>query len=219
MAFAMPTATRPAGKPEERVALIRLVRAIAAGHSSEVIGVIDRAPGIALASMAVGASRQTPTDFFLNYIGHYVYAGDTALHIAAAAYSADVARRLLSKGANVRARNRRGSEPLHYAADGNPDSPTWDPAAQARVIEVLIGAGADPMSPNRSGATPLHRAVRTRCAAAVKTLLAHGANPRQKNGNGSTAFDLAAKNTGRGGSGSPAARDQQREIIELLRLA
>jgi ankyrin repeat protein len=62
----------------------------------------------------------------------------------------------------------------------------------------------------------LHRAVRTRSAAAVEALLAGGAEPRGRNGNGSTPLHLAVQNTGRGGSGSPASREQQREIILLL---
>ena len=59
--------------------------------------------------------------------------------------------------------------------------------------------------------------MRCRCAAAVRTLLAAGADPRRKNGNGSTARDLATRTTGRGGSGTPAARAQQDEILRLLR--
>ena len=64
--------------------------------------------------------------------------------------------------------------------------------------------------------TPLHRAVRTRCAAAVRVLLANGADPRRKNGSGSTPLHLAVQNTGREGSGTAAASEQQREIIRLL---
>src|SRR5207247_7694668 len=61
-------------------------------------------------------------EYFLDEIGHYVYGGDTALHVAAAAYRHDIARRLIAAGANLRARNRRGAEPLHYAVDGMPRS-------------------------------------------------------------------------------------------------
>jgi hypothetical protein len=32
----------------------------------------------------------------------------------------------VAHGASVRARNRRGAEPLHYAADGNPGSAGWN---------------------------------------------------------------------------------------------
>jgi hypothetical protein len=63
----------------------------------------------------------------------------------------------------------------------------------------------------------LHRAVRTRCAAALKALLEGGADARARNGNGSTPMLLAARNTGRGGSGTPEAKAQQREIVRLLK--
>jgi len=119
-------------------------------------------------------------------------------------------------GANVRSRNRRGAEPLHYAADGNPGSRSWDPAAQADTIGVLIEAGADPNAVDKSGVMPLHRAVRTRCASAVRALLDGGADPLARNGSGSTPMALAMRNTGRGGSGSPQAKAQQQEIIRLL---
>jgi len=43
-----------------------------------------------------------------------------------------------------------------------------------------------------------------------------GANPRQPNKTGSTPLHLAVQTTGRGGSGSPHAREQQAGIIRLL---
>jgi hypothetical protein len=50
----------------------------------------------------------------------------------------------------------------------------------------------------------------------VQALLALGADPHRTNGNGSTPRDLALRTTGRGGSGSPLARAQQAEILQLL---
>jgi ankyrin repeat protein len=137
----------------------------------------------------------------------------TCDHVGAAV---SIARHLVSKGALVGARNRRGAEPLHYAADGAPGSPAWDPEAQAAVVALLIGAGADPNSVDKSGVAPLHRAVRTRCSAAVRALLANGADPRRLNRSGSTPLQLATQNTGRGGSASAIAREQQQQILELL---
>jgi hypothetical protein len=66
------------------------------------------------------------------------------------------------------------------------------------------------------GTTPLHRAVRNRCAAAVKELLERGADPRRKNGSGSTPAQLAKLTTGKGGSGAPEAKVQQAEILRML---
>lgn len=89
--------------------------------------------------------------------------------------------------------------------------------AQSATSACLIKAGADPNAKNKDGTTPLHRAVRTRCAEAVRTLLEYGADPSIRTKNGSTAKDLAVYTTGRPGSGSPEAKAQQREIRLLLK--
>jgi hypothetical protein len=77
-------------------------------------------------------------------------------------------------------------------------------------------AGADPNASDKSGVTPLHRAVRTRCASAVRALLDGGADARQTNSRGSTPLQLATRTTGRGGSGSAESKAQQEEIVYLL---
>ena len=198
--------------------LRRLVDAIVANDGVLFSRLIDTSPTLATASFSQGATRQgpSPSQSFLKEIGHYIYSGDTALHFAAASYRHKMADKLIQAGANVRAKNRRGAEPLHAAAFGSPGSPRWDPAAQAATIVCLVEAGADPNAQNMDGATPLHRAIRTRCAGAVRTLLEHGANPAIPNKNGSTAMKLALFTTGRPGSGSPEARAQQQEILLLL---
>jgi len=198
-------------------ALMELIRVIARGEVATALGLVD-AP-LASARVEKGATRAAAKAHYLDEIEHYVYAGDSALHIAAAAYQQEIVRRLIAEGADVRARNRRGAEPLHYAADGAPGSPRWNPHAQAATIVCLITAGADPNATDNSGVAPLHRAVRTRCAAAVKALLDGGADALRKNKSGSTPMFLASHNTGRGGSGSPEAKAQQEEIVRLLKSA
>jgi ankyrin repeat protein len=169
-------------------------------------------PALARIGSPVGATRQGAKPFFFTAISHYLYAGDTALHMAAAAFRRPMAKLLVSHGADCRARNRRGAEPLHYAADAN----RWEPRAQAAVIEYLTSIGADANAVDKSGVAPLHRAVRTRSLSAVRALLDGGANPRQRNKAGSTPLHLAVQTTGRGGSGSELAREQQAGIIRLL---
>src|SRR6185295_19739224 len=84
-------------------------------------------------------------------------------------------------------------------------------------IEYLLSVGADPNALDSAGVAPLHRAVRTRSLAAVRALLDGGANARQQNKKvGSTPLHLAVQTTGRGGSGSPEAREQQAGIVRLL---
>ncbi len=198
--------------------LRRLVDAIVADEESVFAQLIDGSAGLAKAEFSGGATRQGKDldQYFLNEIGHWIYSGDTALHFAAASYRCTLADRLLKAGASVRAKNRRGSEPLHRAAVGSPGSERWDPAAQTATIRSLISAGADPNAANMDGATPLHLAVRTRCAAAVKALLDHGANPEIQNKSGSTPRQLARPTTGRSGAGSPEAKAQQLEILAML---
>ena len=188
------------------------VRAAVAGDLDDVSRRLARNPALARMSSAVGATRHDPKPFFFTEIGHYLYAGDTALHMAAAGARRPNAELLIAAGANCRARNRRGAEPLHYAADGH----RGEPGAQAETIECLLSVGADPNVTNNSGVSPLHRAVRTRSVTAVRALLNGGADPRQRNGSGSTPLHLAVQTTGCGGSGSPEAREQQAAIVRLL---
>src|ERR1700720_1313780 len=60
-------------------------------------------------------------------IFHWIYVGDTALHLAAAGYRVEIVRLLLAAGADPNAaRNHRQSGPLHYAADGFITGPVWN---------------------------------------------------------------------------------------------
>lgn len=196
--------------------LMNLARAIAARDSESALLLIDAAPALINAKLVVGATRKNAREYFLDDIGHYVYAGDTALHVAAAGYRERVVRELIARGAELNAANRRGAQALHYAADGAPGSTHWNPAAQAAVIGLLVDAGADPNALDRDGIAPIHRAVRTRCAAAVAALINAGADPDLRSGRGSTPIQLASTMTGRGGSGSALAKAEQARILELL---
>ena len=207
---------RYGGPVGDDASLTELVSAIARGDRAHVSRMLAAAPGLALTRIAGAASGRGGEEHFLPAIRHQVYAGDTALHIAAAAYEPGLVRELVAIGALVAAANRRGAQPLHYAVDGGPGSARWDPVAQSETVRCLIELGADPNAVDRNGTTPLHRAVRNRCAAAVEALLGAGADPRTTNGRGSTAMQLARWTTGRGGSGSLAAREQQGQIIRLL---
>lgn len=153
-------------------------------------------------------------------IFHWIYAGDTALHLAAAGYRVKIVQLLLEAGADPNSTaNHRRSSPLHYAADGFINHPAWNARRQVAAIQCLLDNGANIHARDKNGATPLHRAVRTRCAEAVRRLLRAGSNPTLKNNSGSTPFHLAVQNTGRGGTGATVAIAAQRKIIrELLSL-
>ncbi len=191
---------------------IGFVRLVIAGDLDAVAGSLDADPALATATSPGGAERQRASDFFFPTIAHYLYRGDTALHMAAAAFQRPIAELLVTQGASCRARNRLGAEPLHYAADAH----HWQPDAQADVIVYLASAGADPNALDASGTAPLHRAVRTRSLQAVRALIAAGANPTLRNRSGSTPLHLAVQTTGKSGSGSALAREQQAGIIRFL---
>jgi ankyrin repeat protein len=197
-------------------AFLRVVEVINAGDQTEAAQLLDASPQLAGVRCVGGATRQAAKDWWIEEIGHYLNAGDTLLHIAAAAYAAELVPRLVSAGADVHAANRREAQPLHYAADGGPGNRRWDPPAQGETVRRLLEAGADPNAPDKSGTTPLHRAVRNRCAAAVEVLLIGGADPTRDNGRGSSPMKLAEVMTGGGGTGSAAAKEQQAEIVQLL---
>jgi ankyrin repeat protein len=192
--------------------LMALVKWIVSGNTEKVLEILDASPDLVKTSAGIGASRAAAPAYFFQEIRHYLYSGDTALHMAAAGFRHDLCRLLIDRGANCAAKNRRGAEPLHYASDSN----TWNPASQAATIECLIRTGANPNAMDKSGVAPIHRAVRTRCAAAVQALISGGAKADMRNKNGSTPLHLAVQNTGRGGTGSRHAIEQQRQIIALL---
>src|SRR5437660_8669297 len=120
--------------PRVKSAFLHFVRHVVRGEVEEVSRRLAASPALATASADVGATREDAATFFFREIAHYLYAGDTALHLAAAAFRRPVAALLVAHGADCRARNRRGAEPLHYAADAN----RWEPAAQAETIAYLL---------------------------------------------------------------------------------
>jgi hypothetical protein len=186
----------------------RLLKAIVDDDPAEVGAVLKLHPEFA------GGVTSKPK-LYREKIFHWIYAGDTVLHLASAGHRVEIVRQLLAVGADPKVAGRhRHATPLHYAADGWVSGPVWDAKRQVKTIEVLLESGANINAQDKNGATPLHRAVRTRCAAAVRCFLKSGANPLVKNKPGSTPFHLAVQNTGRGGSGAAEAISEQRQIIE-----
>src|SRR5438105_1228779 len=131
----------------ETSAFLELVRLVVNGDVAKVSRRLRAASALATMALPLSAGLQEATDTFFTEIRHYIYGGDTALHMAAAAFSRPMAELLVSHGADCRAKNRRGAEPLHYAADANRS----EPRAQAGVIEYLTSIGADPNAIDKSG--------------------------------------------------------------------
>ena len=196
--------------------LMDFLRAIIANDLPQFEKSLASNPALARQPLPNGATRSQAKEFFFPQLRHYLYSGDTPLHAAAAAHINEMIKMLVKSGADVAATNRRGATPLHYAADGAPDSPAWSANAQSESISLLVDAGAKPNTLDKSGVAPLHRAVRNRCAAAVECLLQKGASVGLKNKSGSTPLHLAVQNTGKSGSAAPKAKSLQKEIIKLL---
>jgi ankyrin repeat protein len=88
-------------------------------------------------------------------IFHWLYVGDTLLHLAAAGYRVEIVQLFLQAGADPNAaKNRRKSTPLHYAADGFITGPAWNPDRQVKTLDSLFQSGANIHSQDMNGATP-----------------------------------------------------------------
>jgi ankyrin repeat protein len=162
------------------------------------------------------AQERVATERLVKEVPHQLYAGDTALHLAAASLRPRAVGALIDAGADSNAENRRGATALHYACDARPRAgKTWNPSKQRSVIELLLDAGSDIDHKDKAGSTPLHRAVRARSPQAVRCLLERGARVDATHGRQrTTPLHIAMHSTG--ASGTKGARGEQQEIVELL---
>lgn len=81
-----------------------LVETIAAGDAAAAARMLSTSPELARERAEEGATRLAAQANYLDRINHYLYAGDTALHIAAAAYQKGIAMDLIARGADVHAK-------------------------------------------------------------------------------------------------------------------
>ena len=148
-------------------------------------------------------------------------AGSTLLHHAAGFAPLATVRLLLDKGADVNAKNRRSSTPLHWGihdearvrlliargasidmkqVDGR--TPLYQAASIGSghsVLRLLLDKGADPALATANGQTPLMAAAGRGDVEAMLMLIEKNANVNARNGAGATALMGAAA------SGNPRA--------------
>ena len=143
-------------------------------------------------------------------------AGSTALHHAAGFGTLETIQLLLDNGAEVNAKNRRSSTPLHWAihdearvrlllehgaAINAKQVEDRTPLYQAAVLEngnavlrLLLEKGGDPSLATLVGRTPLMSAAGRGDIEAMRLLIAKGADVNRKSGAGATALMAAATN-------------------------
>lgn len=101
---------------------------------------------------------------------NYSIKGYTPLHLAAERGYNDIVELLLSKGANVNAKDNITMTPLHRAAIEGHYS----------TVELLLSKGANINAKTRSGYTPLHFAAKNVHKVVVEMLLTKGADVNAK---------------------------------------
>src|SRR5688572_20622266 len=148
-------------------------------------------------------------------------AGSTPLHHAAGFGALDSITFLLDNGADVNAKNRRGSTPLFWALHDEAKvrllvahgaavkikqvegrSPVYQTALLGNgnaILRFLLDNGGDPNAATLNGLTPLSAAALRGDVEAMRLLIDKGAAIDAKNGAGATALMAAAAN------GSPSA--------------
>lgn len=128
-------------------------------------------------------SRGAPVDAVDNM------GGGTALHVAS---TAPMISLLISKGANVMARDKGGGTPLHYART-------------VEIARLLISHGAD-VTPQGADTTPLLSAIWNYRFDIVKVLIDHGADVRAKDSAGRAPMHVVVQHL------LNCKRDQQPDV-------
>ncbi len=108
----------------------------------------------------------------------------TTLHAAAGRDSKDVVERLLTRGADVNAKNDVGRTCLYLAVE----------KGHKEMAETLITNGAEVNAQDHQAWAPLHLAVIEGQKDISKLLIANGANVNARNKNGYTPLHTAAHN-------------------------
>jgi uncharacterized protein len=149
---------------------------------------------------------------------------ETALLIASRWGSISVVKMLIDGGADLEAKDDDGRTPLIVAASNE----------EERLAELLIDAGADVNAKGEDGTTALMNAADQDRVQTIKALIDRGAQVNAKDDEGQTALmhanepetillllnagaDLTAKDNGGQTALSLARKNQQEEVVKLLK--
>ncbi len=108
--------------------------------------------------------------------------GNTPLHVAISCKHVDMAKFLISKGADIFIENTDGETPLHFAVS----------YGQQDVVKILIDKGADVDAQNNRGVTPLHLAAFFGRKEIAELLIENNADIKIKDNSGKTPLHDAA---------------------------
>jgi ankyrin repeat protein len=121
---------------------------------------------------------------------------DKSLYEAAEAGDIEQVKLLISKGADVNAKNRIGYTPLHHAASGG----------HSDVVKLLLDCGADINAKGTNQRTPLHYAAEYGDEKTIELLLSKGADINAKDSRNATPLCVAMT----------SLSDGRREIVDFL---
>lgn len=162
-----------------RIVIVFLAALLASTAYAQNIHVAARAGNIAEAEAVL---KLIPTDINSTAAQYRV----TPLHVAAKAGKAEMVSFLLSRGANIEAKDQYNMTPIFAAASNG----------HANVITILIKAGANPNAVADEKYRPIHLAIANGGAnkeAAVRALVEGGANPNAVDSTGITPLATELK--------------------------
>ncbi|WP_319803449.1 ankyrin repeat domain-containing protein [Wolbachia endosymbiont (group B) of Aporia crataegi] len=140
--------------------------------------------GLTPLELANNEGRSEIVVFLISYKNEYGY---TLLHYAAKNNNSDLVDLLLTKGADINAKDNSGNTPLHLATLNG----------KLQVVKKLLEKGADINAKDNSGNTPLHLATFMATLngelQVLEKLLDMGADINAKNNRGSTPLHIAAE--------------------------
>jgi ankyrin repeat protein len=171
-----------------RVALIALILTIGSQAGAECGNLCDWD----WRQTATAADVQSEIDAGADVNARTEYTGLTPLHLFLPNVAPEIIQTLLAAGADVTARDKGGSTPLHASVSSGGLISSHLYNGNPKNIVALLRAGADVMARTDYGRTPLHYAASNFSAANFRVLWGAGASIFAQDLYGNTPLHLAA---------------------------